>query len=225
MSFISDGILTVRIFGAGTAFASAALFLAAGVAFVLDPANKSTSATMLMGILQRAIAPRLLLFRIVGIGSFFALGTVLAMTSHIGLSGGIVLIWAGILYAIGLAATGLTAFRGLQILPLIVRDHGDAATDVKLALARQASLVAIDPRGWFEYGAGALWFAAVGLTLAQIGGTSLMLLSFLCAVLHLLLLTGGTFHRYALFRIGIGAGALVVLPLWYGFAGAMLLKA
>jgi hypothetical protein len=135
--------------------------------------------------------------------------------------------WISMLAIIGLTITAIDDFRFLALTPIRAAAYvnGDAA--VKAALTVPGALEGLDPQPWLRLGAVGLWVLVVSL-LALRGGIWPKPLAYVgigSAIVYWLAVAGIVLQLVSVIRIKAGAGAFILVPIWYIWLGLRLRKA
>lgn len=200
------------------------LYIVVGVIYLCDPARRASNARSLMNILAKNSTPRLFLYRAMAATAVCALGAVPAISAVADSVNDGWIRWATTLAYIGFAAMAIENFRPLQILPPLLQDYTAADEATKVALARSASFIALDPQGWLVYGGVGFWLFVVNVVALQKGAwpTPLAIVGILDAILYWTLVVGELFHKAKLFLLVAGLGGLILGPVWYIGVGLII---
>jgi Domain of unknown function (DUF4386) len=161
------------------------------------------------------------------LGSLLGIAAVLAISEGVRSANEGWVRWISMLAIIGLTITAIDDFRFLALTPIRAAAYvnGDAA--VKAALTVPGALEGLDPQPWLRLGAVGLWVLVVSL-LALRGGIWPKALAYVgigSAIVYWLAMTGIVLQLASVIRIKAGAGAFILVPLWYIWLGLRLRKA
>ena len=163
-----------------------------------------------------------------------ALGSLLGIAAVLAISEGIRstknegwVRWTSTLAIIGLAITTIDDFRFLALMPLRAAAYVNGDAVVKAALTVPGALEGLNPQPWLRLGAVGLWVSVVSL-LALRGGIWPKPLTYVgigSAIVYWLAVAGIVLQLASVIRIKAGAGAFILVPLWYIWLGLRLRKA
>jgi len=161
------------------------------------------------------------------LGSLLGIAAVLAISEGVRSTNEGWVRWISMLAIIGLTITAIDDLRFLALTPIRAAAYvnGDAA--VKAALTVPGALEGLDPQPWLRLGAVGLWVLVVSL-LALRGGIWPKPLAYVgigSAIVYWLAVAGIVFQLVSVIKIKAGAGAFILVPIWYIWLGRRLRKA
>jgi hypothetical protein len=202
-------------FGSIFAILIAVLYIFTAIVFAFDPVQKTRNAHQYAAALASNRKYRMILHALRVATGFIGLGLIPVVYHHFAQSAW--LDWVSLLGIIGYGSMIIGHTRALFALPLIVREHQEATDAVKPAIARQLSIVMLDPRGWVEIGGIGAWAFVVTLIAASTdqASTLIIVVASLFAISSILNVFGWISQRYGLINITMAIGLLLFGPMWF----------
>lgn len=200
----------------------AILYLVVAGIFFFDPVQKTRNAHQYMQVLTQAPYCRY------GIHAVRALtglaGLALISPARQAAGSGFWIDWASLLGVLGFGSMVVSHSRALFCLPVLIREYQAVEQAVKPAVARQLSLVLLDPRGWVEIGGVAVW--ALVVTLAARDRldvhSSVVAIAVAFAVLSVVNVFAWVSQRYSLVSVTTGAALMILAPSWFIWLGTTM---
>lgn len=202
-------------FGPVAAIALALLYILTAIVFAIDPVQKTRNAHQYAAALAINARFRMGLHALRVITAI--IGLALVPIVYHSLKTNSWLDWSTLLAIIGFGSMLIGHARALFALPLIVKEHQEATEIVKPAIARQLSIVMLDPRGWVEIGGIGIWAITVTMVASEGVGAPwyAMIAAIIFGIASLLNVFGWISQRYGLINITMSIGLLVFGPVWF----------
>jgi hypothetical protein len=203
-------------------------YVVVGITHLLIPAEQKTGADPAVFLTSFAQSPTMAILEwwALALGAVLALAVVPAISEKVRSANEGWVRWTGTLATVGFAFTALQYFRYLAIYPTRAATYMAADTATKAAMAANQPIVSLDPQGWLTYGAVGLWFLVVNLLALRnnLWPRLLAYMGIIAAILYWFVVAGFVLQTEILIAIA-AAGAVIIGPIWYIWAGLMLRRA
>jgi uncharacterized protein DUF4386 len=219
--------MSVQRIGGACAVVVGLTYVLVGITYLLLPnaqRPEAPSAVFLPSYAANPTFARLINWE-TAFGALFAVGAVMGITELVRDAGPGLARWTGNLAVIGFAATAISGFRALAVLPLMASSYVAADASAKAAIVANSN-PNLDPDGWLAFGVVGVW-AIVTSALALRSSTVPRLIcyvGFAAGVLYLFVVAGNVTHTEALIAVAAGLGGVIVAPIWFVGIGLTLLR-
>ncbi len=203
-------------------------YIVVGITFLLLPAVQRPGGEPAAFLPSFAESPTLasIEYLAFALGAVFALAAIPAISETVRAGNEGWVRWMSALAYLGFAVVALTFFQLLALVPGIASAFVAAESEVQPFIAKDFSLLGLDPQGWLTFGGVGLWVLVVSL-LALRGNTWPTLLAVVgiaVAVLYGLVTAGNVLGIPELITIAAGLGGVILGPIWYIWIGARLFQ-
>jgi hypothetical protein len=207
--------------GGITALLAAFAYVLAGIAFLLDPVNRTTNRLELSETLLRNPTMSLLFHWSLALGALFTVPVVNAVFQLVREKREGVVLWASYLAYLGLSITAISDLRAARTKVSFAETYMAGDETVRTAVDISERATSLDPELWYSFGGVGIWLLVVNwLALrSAVLPRTLAYLGLLAGLLNCLAVAGLALNFRLLNQITAGLGGILVQPAWLVWLG------